>query len=150
MCLCACVCVHVRVCVCEAQVKVAPASSCVSGRIDHLIQIKDSPSARGRDELVTQCKIETYGRCRALVPEKELLCPNIPPLSCFCHSSRGGHLSSCCCLRLSIQTLHFSLCLKRQEERCGPVNYTVYTDCCQNRWNRKLPTTQCQQRKLAL
>lgn len=45
----------------------APASSCVSGRIDHLIQIKDSPSARGRDELVAQCKIETYGRCRALV-----------------------------------------------------------------------------------
>lgn len=52
--------------VCKAQVKVAPASSCVSGRIDHLIQIKDSPSARGRDELVTQCKIETDGHCRAL------------------------------------------------------------------------------------
>uniref|UniRef100_A0A3B3UDG8 Galanin peptides-like n=1 Tax=Poecilia latipinna TaxID=48699 RepID=A0A3B3UDG8_9TELE len=42
-------------------------------RIDHLIQIKDSPSARGRDELVTQCKIETYGRCRALAPGQELL-----------------------------------------------------------------------------
>lgn len=82
-----CVCAHVCVCECEAPVKVAPASSCVSGRIDHLIQIKDSPSARGRDELVTQCKIETYGCCRALVSGQELLCPHILPLTCFCHSS---------------------------------------------------------------
>uniref|UniRef100_A0A4W6CV01 Galanin peptides n=1 Tax=Lates calcarifer TaxID=8187 RepID=A0A4W6CV01_LATCA len=50
----------VPLCVCEAQVKVAPASSCVSGRIDHLIQIKDSPSARGRDELVTQYGIDGH------------------------------------------------------------------------------------------
>ena len=93
--LCVRVCVWVCVCVCvcerererEAQVKVAPASSCVSGRIDHLIQIKDSPSARGRDELVTQCKIENHGHCRALVSGQELLCLNIPPLSCFYPSS---------------------------------------------------------------
>lgn len=64
--------VPLYVCVWEDQVKVAPASSCVSGRIDHLIQIKDSPSARGRDELVTQCKMETYGCCRALVSGQEL------------------------------------------------------------------------------
>ncbi|KAG8012273.1 Tesmin, partial [Nibea albiflora] len=31
-----------------------------SGRIDHLIQIKDSPSARGRDELVTQYGIDGH------------------------------------------------------------------------------------------
>ncbi|MEQ2222208.1 hypothetical protein ILYODFUR_023765, partial [Ilyodon furcidens] len=29
-------------------------------RIDHLIQIKDSPSARGRDELVTQYGIDGH------------------------------------------------------------------------------------------
>lgn len=58
----------------EDQVKVAPASSFVAGRIDHLIQIKDSPSTRGRDERVTQCKIEPYGHCRALASGQELLC----------------------------------------------------------------------------
>ncbi|KAI3370901.1 hypothetical protein L3Q82_007413 [Scortum barcoo] len=31
-----------------------------AGRIDHLIQIKDSPSARGRDELVTQYGIDGH------------------------------------------------------------------------------------------
>ncbi|XP_037111163.1 galanin peptides isoform X1 [Syngnathus acus] len=30
-------------------------------RIDHLIQIKDSPSARGRDKLITQYGIDGYG-----------------------------------------------------------------------------------------
>lgn len=84
---CVCLLLHQRtccvnaVCVCGVQVKVAPASSCVSGRIDHLIQIKDSPSARGRDELVTPCKMETYCRCRALVSEQELLSANIPPVA---------------------------------------------------------------------
>ncbi len=34
---------------------------CVSGRIDHLIQIKDSPSARGREDLLGQCKIAPAG-----------------------------------------------------------------------------------------
>ncbi len=82
--LCVCVCV----CVCEDQVKVAPASSCVSGRIDHLIQIKDSPSARGRDELVTQCKMETYGTAGLWCQAGN--CSIIPPLSCFCHSSGEG------------------------------------------------------------
>lgn len=70
LCVCLCVCV-------------APASSCFSGRIDHLIQIKDSPSTRGRDEPFTQCKIETYSHCRALVSGRELLCSNIP-FSCLC------------------------------------------------------------------
>lgn len=88
---------HACVCVCEDQVKVAPASSCVSGRIDHLIQIKDSPSTRGREELVTQCKIETHGHCRALVSGQELprrglkviqllsvlLHPNVHSFVCF-------------------------------------------------------------------
>lgn len=69
-----CACVRVRACVCEDQVKVAPASSFVAGRIDHLIQIKDSPSTRGRDERVNQCKIEPYGHCRALASGQELLC----------------------------------------------------------------------------
>uniref|UniRef100_A0A3Q2WZP9 Galanin and GMAP prepropeptide n=1 Tax=Haplochromis burtoni TaxID=8153 RepID=A0A3Q2WZP9_HAPBU len=32
------------------------------GRIDHLIQIKDSPSARGRDELVTQYGLHGHTR----------------------------------------------------------------------------------------
>lgn len=68
--ICACMCE----CVCKDQVKVAPASSFVAGRIDHLIQIKDSPSTRGRDERVTQCKIELYGHCRALASGQELLC----------------------------------------------------------------------------
>uniref|UniRef100_A0A8C7WSP4 Galanin domain-containing protein n=1 Tax=Oryzias sinensis TaxID=183150 RepID=A0A8C7WSP4_9TELE len=31
----------------------AESAAAVTRRIDHLIQIKDSPSARGRDELVT-------------------------------------------------------------------------------------------------
>lgn len=69
-CACRCACVNV----CKDQVKVAPASSFVAGRIDHLIQIKDSSSTRGRDERVTQCKIELYGHCRALASGQELLC----------------------------------------------------------------------------
>uniref|UniRef100_A0A3Q3FBA6 Galanin domain-containing protein n=1 Tax=Labrus bergylta TaxID=56723 RepID=A0A3Q3FBA6_9LABR len=42
-------------------------------RIDHLIQIKDSPSARRRDELLAPCKIETNGRCRLLASGEGLL-----------------------------------------------------------------------------
>lgn len=95
---------RVCVCVCEAQVKVAPASSCVSGRIDHLIQIKDSPSARGRDELVNQCKIETYGRCRALVSDQEL------PLLAASLPHRGTTSVILLLSSLLHQNIHFSLC----------------------------------------
>ncbi|XP_014888214.1 galanin peptides-like isoform X2 [Poecilia latipinna] len=85
-------------------------------RIDHLIQIKDSPSARGRDELVTQCKIETYGRCRALAPGQELLFVNISFLSCFCCPSEDT--SSCRSLMppfFSIPMVHFCRCVKQKE-----------------------------------
>lgn len=76
-------CAHMPACMCEAQVKVAPASSCVSGRIDHLIQIKDSPSARGRDELVTQCKIEPEPASAGPWCQSGIALP----FHCFCLSS---------------------------------------------------------------
>ena len=57
----------------KPRVKVAPASSCVPGRIDHLIQIKDG-SARGRDELGAQCKIETHTAAARLWRQGLLRC----------------------------------------------------------------------------
>lgn len=53
----------------QAQVKFP--HPCVSGRIDHLIQIKDAPSARGREELLGECKIAPAGCSRQ---HRELLC----------------------------------------------------------------------------
>lgn len=97
------------VCVCEAQVKVAPASSCVSGRIDHLIQIKDSPRSRGRDELLAPCKTEAEGwPLQALALSPELSC-----FSLLLSFIRGGAPSSCFSLvleyRIELEYIIFSI-----------------------------------------